>query len=419
MIKLTVVCWVLLIGGQSIADNVPALIWGPFDHYTPAVALKSYNGYEFIDILSEHTTPDIFTLVVAEDQLSTEDLSQCRTSIGESCFRGIQQVKSKLYLTSVEDPVPTIEDIAGLDKIEVNLLSNGALSEPLNPEGGKYVFVNFEDDVSDESKASKLSRHDQLISKLYADLSAQNVNVMIIYTGRRAEHQKRVVRQAAVTQASSTVSTTSATTSATTSTTTSSTQPKQSTEGIFWKRDRLLMYYLGLESVSTDGVVTAIVVDSVTLNDAAVTERIVVSMVSGTNTFAFNVTGEMGYWWLDGFMWNDQTLLSNTRIAAVETFSFHCAPAIDIGTFNRNILIRWTGLQIEPQFATVADQTFDAFGDSWDCVGFVSPGIVGGLFVVIMLLFILSIGISWMMDINTMDRFDDPKGKTITISVNE
>lgn len=329
-------------------------------------------------------------------------------------------MKSKLYLTSVEDPVPVIEDIAGLDKVEVNLLSNGALSEPLNPEGGKYVFITFEEDASDESKASKLSRHDQLISKLYADLSAQNVNVMIIYTARRGNQQKRVVRQAAVTQASSTVSTTSATTSATTSTTAASTQPKQSGEGIFWKRDRVLIYYLGLQSVAlTDGAVTEITVDNVTVADVVAGEKSSISMDAGTNKFAFNITSENGYWWLDGFTWNDQPIISNTRIAALETFSFHCEPSIEIGTVSRNILIRWAGLQIQPEFVTVVDQPFESFGDSWDCVGFVSPGIVGGLFVVIMLLFILSIGISWMMDINTMDRFDDPKGKTITISVNE
>lgn len=352
-------------------------------------------------------------------QLSTEDLSQCRTSIGDTCFRGIQQVKSKLYLASVEDPVPIIEDIAGLDKTEVSLLPNGALSEPLNPEAGKYVFINFEDD-STESRASKLSRHDQLITKLITklntDLSEQNVKLMIIYTGRSAEHQRRVARQA-VSQAPSTSSTTSATTSATTTTTTASTRPKQSTDGIFWQRPRLLMYYLALQTIA-DGTGTNIDVTAITLNEWTA-DKTGVSMTAGANTFAFNITGEHGYWWVSEFTWNNEALLSNTRVSAVDTFSFHCSPSIQLS--NKNVVIRWTGLQIQPKFGTVAEQeqAFNSFGDSWDCVGFVSPGIVGGLFVVIMLLFILSIGISWMMDINTMDRFDDPKGKTITISVNE
>lgn len=45
-----------------------------------------------------------------------------------------------------------------------------------------------------------------------------------------------------------------------------------------------------------------------------------------------------------------------------------------------------------------------------------SPAIWAGLFITFMLLIILSVGITFIMDIRTMDRFDDPKGKTITIN---
>lgn len=414
MIKLSVVCCVLFFGGLAVADNVPALIWGSFNHYAPAVALKSYNGDEFIDVLSEHVKPDTLALVIAENQLSTEDLSQCRTSNGNTCYRGIQQLKSKLYLPNVEDPLQVINDIAGPERIDATLSSNGELSEPLKAEeGGKFIFINFDDDATEETKAVKSERHDQLISKVCEELEAKEINFVVIYTGKRGEHQKRVVRQVATEATSSTTSgTTSATTSATTAAASTTVKPKQTFGGTFWPNPRLLIYYLSLQQVTstgnTDIAVTAVEVGE--LNAGSVT----VSMRAGTtDTFAFNVTGESGYWWIDGFTWNGASIKSDTRIAAVDTFSFHCSPTIQIGS------ILWTGLQIQPQLGTVADQAFDAFGDSWDCVGFVSPGIVGGLFVVIMLLFILSIGISWMMDINTMDRFDDPKGKTITISVNE
>lgn len=302
--------------------------------------------------------------------------------------------------------------------IEVNLLSNGALSEPLNPEGGKFVFIDFEDNASDESKASKLARHDQLITKLYNKLSSEHQNILVIYTAAHApQHQKRVVRQAA-TSSSSTSSTTSATTSATTPTTTAANVPKQEpTQGVFWQRNNLLLYYLGLESVDTNGVATEVPVSNITVDEAV--GKLTVTLAAGSNSFAFNITTDGGYWWLSEYIWNGQAVTTSTRIAAVEFFSFHCSPAIEFVLPNRNVVLRWSGLQVQPEFAPVAEQPFTSFGDSWDCVGFVSPGIVSGLFVVIMLLFILSIGISWMMDINTMDRFDDPKGKTITISVTE
>lgn len=56
------------------------------------------------------------------------------------------------------------------------------------------------------------------------------------------------------------------------------------------------------------------------------------------------------------------------------------------------------------------------FDDSYDCVGFTSPAIWSGLFVTVILAIIISIGIAMIMDIKTMDRFDDPKGKTIIIN---
>lgn len=56
------------------------------------------------------------------------------------------------------------------------------------------------------------------------------------------------------------------------------------------------------------------------------------------------------------------------------------------------------------------------FDDAYDCVGFTTVPIWSGLFVTLILLLILTFGITMMLDIRTMDRFDDPKGKTITVT---
>ena len=61
----------------------------------------------------------------------------------------------------------------------------------------------------------------------------------------------------------------------------------------------------------------------------------------------------------------------------------------------------------------------ESFGDAYDCVGFTSIPIWSGLFVTAILLFIITFGLTMMMDIKTMDRFDDPKGKTITVTASE
>ena len=59
------------------------------------------------------------------------------------------------------------------------------------------------------------------------------------------------------------------------------------------------------------------------------------------------------------------------------------------------------------------------FGEVYDCVGFMSIPIWTGIFVTAILALIMIWGLIMIMDIRTMDRFDDPKGKTITISAQE
>lgn len=59
------------------------------------------------------------------------------------------------------------------------------------------------------------------------------------------------------------------------------------------------------------------------------------------------------------------------------------------------------------------------FSDAYDCVGFTSIPIWTGIFVTAILAIIMIWALTMIMDIRTMDRFDDPKGKTITISAAE
>jgi V-type H+-transporting ATPase S1 subunit len=56
------------------------------------------------------------------------------------------------------------------------------------------------------------------------------------------------------------------------------------------------------------------------------------------------------------------------------------------------------------------------FSDAYDCISFFTMPIWSGILVTIMLLLILSCGLGMIVDIKVMDRFDDPKGKTISIS---
>jgi len=69
------------------------------------------------------------------------------------------------------------------------------------------------------------------------------------------------------------------------------------------------------------------------------------------------------------------------------------------------------GLQVQSFMGPEATQ----FGPSWDCVGFFTTGIWMGLITGIMLILILFYGMTMIVSIKTMDRFDDPKAKTVFV----
>jgi V-type H+-transporting ATPase S1 subunit len=59
------------------------------------------------------------------------------------------------------------------------------------------------------------------------------------------------------------------------------------------------------------------------------------------------------------------------------------------------------------------------FGHYNDCVGFFTVPIWMGVLSSFVLIAILLFGVIMLMDVKTMDRFDDPKGKTITITATD
>ncbi|XP_056306037.1 V-type proton ATPase subunit S1b [Danio aesculapii] len=68
-------------------------------------------------------------------------------------------------------------------------------------------------------------------------------------------------------------------------------------------------------------------------------------------------------------------------------------------------------------------QSFSVTGDSFafasDCAGFFSVGIWMGLVISLLMLLILTYGLHMIMQLRTMDRFDDPKGPAISVPLSE
>lgn len=159
-----------------------------------------------------------------------------------------------------------------------------------------------------------------------------------------------------------------------------------------------------------------VTITGITVNNASDT-KFTVTLSSATKSLVFDVVSSGGYFSLSNLKYGDEAFRVTGIVNAPTTFSYSCGN-LTLETAATNGRYNWLSfksLQLQAPFDGSYKDNF-AFGDSWDCVGFVSPGILMGLLVVALLLVIMFIGVCWMMDINTMDRFDDPKGKTITIN---
>lgn len=74
---------------------------------------------------------------------------------------------------------------------------------------------------------------------------------------------------------------------------------------------------------------------------------------------------------------------------------------------------------MQPLLPTAPAGEVPKFGDTWDCTYFFTAPILSGFLVAILFAWIMGFGICMIMDIKTMDRFDDPKGKTINVNAGD
>ncbi|XP_076301402.1 uncharacterized protein LOC143219272 [Lasioglossum baleicum] len=113
----------------------------------------------------------------------------------------------------------------------------------------------------------------------------------------------------------------------------------------------------------------------------------------------------------------NHSLTPNTDIVFPSKFSYHCSHNL---VFKENDSYFLTIKDFQVQLFNNEDSSREArFGSTYDCVGFMTIPIWTGIFVATILSFIMIWGITMLMDIRIMDRFDDPKGKMIMVSTLE
>lgn len=371
------------------ASDVPVFVWGkPSVTYVPA--LSKYSSSEFSALVESQSDDKTFTLVFAEERLSTEDLNQCKLKT-QTCFRNLAKVERKSYLPNVEDPLVAFESDSA-DIQSVQLSEDGTLSERVVPKGGAVTIVNLSGD--------DFAAHDALIDSLLGRLRTEFANILVVYTAKTPSFRysslvrnKRQAKQEEEDEETATVHVLNIT-------------------------NTFLLTYEDFLAGPVDELVSVTLNTATKSNDNSSdsTLQIDIAGTSAQLSITFELTS--GSWEITSVTYDNEQYYLRNRVHLNQHFSYRCY-SWKYYTLDLKKEIMFEQVQIQPFWPSEEYAEFTQFGDSWDCVGFTSPGILTGLFLVSIFIFIGAYGITWMMDIRTMDRFDDPKGKTITVNVAE
>lgn len=376
--------------GITHSQNSPVFLWGSSS--TPfKPALKSLSGNDFSEIISSNLE-DSMLLVFLEENLQTQDFSQCKLESGETCFSNLKTYKTKTFYADVEDPVTHIKKLSNDNEIEILQITNdGKLPENIKYEVGKIVLVSFNDKIEERSQA--LIEHDSIMANIYK-LFENEGNILALFTSQENLEQSnnRVRRQA-----------------------------KAADSKPWYGSDQnigVLVYASQVSYIEDNKPAENIDLSGVTVkktSSSAKPDEAQITIATTKGDAVFNIKFNKGYWSANNLKFNEKDFKLN--IESSVAFSYYCG---DIVSTSGNNKLIFTDLQMEAIFDHKDnDKAMQKFSDPWHCTGFISGGIISGLFVTFMFVIIMAIGISWLMDIRTMDRFDDPKGKTITINVSE
>lgn len=119
---------------------------------------------------------------------------------------------------------------------------------------------------------------------------------------------------------------------------------------------------------------------------------------------------------------NLNTQLLPYEISAAGGFSYSCSrltirsPKATNETL-ATLSLTFRRFQVQPFEST--NPKFKIFADSFDCATWFTIPLWCGLFVTLFFGFIIASAVYMLFDIKTMDRFENPKGKTITVAAGE
>lgn len=380
--------------GAVLASNSPVLLWGKNSLGKPT--LQTIPENEFVNLVAP-LVKDNMVVAFLEENLSSKDFLCTNVPSGSSCYANLQHISPKTYYANVEDPFEALRSVS--KEREFNSVDmSGKLTTGLTCKPGKVVFVNFDND--EKERGAVLEAHDAAIADISKNIDCPVVYMYLSVPANSVAPASRRVRR----------------------------QTVDSKHHCFREGRQFLLCFtkLSIYNLDKDRRLSQpeelIVKEMKVSNITDLLSPLAVTLETGSQSIDFNISLVGGYSVMSNVIIGDVTFRS-TIVEAPTDLSYACGNLTlhaiwKSATEPVDKVLIWENLQFQAPFNSKYDETFK-FDDPWNCTGFFSPAILSGLFVVTIMLMIVFTGICWMMDINTMDRFDDPKGKSITISAAE
>ncbi|XP_017342172.1 V-type proton ATPase subunit S1b [Ictalurus punctatus] len=426
--------------------QVPLIMWTSDGYTLPtrleATAGEIVSGAKLASYLnSALTTSPHNVLLFLQDGLSMDDFTAYGGVYGnkkDSVFVNLESalqastpmVLPALAWTAAESVVEIFRQELGLPAVNIAPSELGQLQ--LNTAKPSLLVIRLPYTTGAQSK-ELLRKNDETIGYVLTILRAESVPYIAVYTGLRPSH---VIQDTSMTwdltgrsllQAPSVPDVKPPVTF-------------NSTEGkpciLFWA-DKLNISYNGgaffdlgsltfNDSVSLEGSLCNETISRLVLNYQNILSFRSFQLIFMIRKTFFPVSAR--YWAVMEQVelnYDGQTAIFNASrgIYSPAEYSFHCqkvssaqSPLLvprDLTDNATHWSVLFTDFQIQG-FTVTGD-----FSYASDCASFFTPGIWMGLLTSLLMVFILTYGLHMIMQLRTMDRFDDPKGPSISVPQNE
>lgn len=369
---------------------------------------QSMDTIEFKKLLLSLWNKDTKVVMVLENELSLEDFTMKGTD-GHSLFKLFENVEDRRFFPSVDQPEKALEMLS----------KNGFAVKVYNADtyannSDKIIALadlnEINHDNNDDSKQSTLLKHNNEVSSIFTALCTQYANVVLVFSGKvnpwieksEASNAHHLVTRHLM-----------------------AVDGKSKIFKITDPKGKSLIYSASYPTVSVnngpDTPLEPATNTDVFLDDSRDSLLKVATTFTANDTkvtLRFRFEKITFLWELKSIEYehdNSVVLLTpKQQIGAQKGLSYFSAGPVTFS--DGSIVLKFNNkFQVQPWLTS----SIPKFSDPQEQNSFFTAPILAGLFVTAIMLFIVTWGITMIMDIKTMDRFDDPKGKTITINVAE